>query len=122
MFTSYWTRSPKSAGGNGCRNELSFVATFIMFFGGLLFKLCFVFGVLKWLDWVEIDILINLPGLIGSLCFLSGSAICTSSKSSIRSGGFNSTVLPGGVRLRVYWGQWAIPFLASMGFLDRVPF
>lgn len=53
--------------------ELSFVATMIMFVGGLLFKLCYVFGVLKWLNWVEVDFLINVPGLVGSLCFLVAS-------------------------------------------------
>jgi|GEM_PF-492754 len=53
--------------------ELAFVATFTMFVGGLLFKLCYIFGVLKWLSWVEVDILINMPGLIGSLCFLVAS-------------------------------------------------
>lgn len=53
--------------------ELAFIATFIMFAGGLLFKLCFVFGVLKWLTWVEVDILINLPGLLGAVCFVAGS-------------------------------------------------
>lgn len=53
--------------------ELAFVATFIMFVGGLVFKLCYVFGVLKWLNWIEVDILINMPGLIGAMCFLVGS-------------------------------------------------
>jgi hypothetical protein len=53
--------------------ELSYMATFIMFVGGLLFKLCYVFGVCKWMNWVEVDILINVPGLIGALCFLLSS-------------------------------------------------
>jgi hypothetical protein len=54
-------------------HELSYMATFVMFAGGLLFKLCYVFGVLKWSNWIEVDILINVPGLIGSLCFLLAS-------------------------------------------------
>lgn len=54
-------------------HQLPFVATMIMFAGGWLFKLCYIFGVLKWLNWVEVDILINVPGLVGSACFLVAS-------------------------------------------------
>lgn len=60
----YWAWMP---------GRIEWLGAFFIFVGGLLFKLCYVFGALKWLDWLEVDLLIALPGLLGALGFLIGS-------------------------------------------------
>ena len=86
-------------------NDIGWLSSAFQFAGTVLFNFNTFDAMLPSLNWIQQDLVIWVPNIVGSILFLSSRLVTwRSSKCVTHTGPGNSRVFPGGLSLRIYLG------------------